>query len=103
LRLQPSIAAVESVECNAGFAGQLAEIGRFAEPVRDRFSTASLTNRFPARLTMTLRGRVRSSRTLRLRGVPSVVDGAGHCPQIEQSAIVNALLLEFLLDAGATN
>jgi 2-hydroxymuconate-semialdehyde hydrolase len=37
------------------------------------------------------------------RGRSAVVDGAGHCPQIEQSAIVNALLLEFLLDAGASN
>jgi 2-hydroxymuconate-semialdehyde hydrolase len=30
----------------------------------------------------------------------AVVDAAGHCPQIEQSSIVNALLLEFLADAG---
>jgi len=35
------------------------------------------------------------------RGRSAVVDGAGHCPQIEQSSIVNALLLEFLLDADA--
>jgi pimeloyl-ACP methyl ester carboxylesterase len=25
-----------------------------------------------------------------------VVEAAGHCPQIEQSAVVNELLLEFL-------
>lgn len=35
------------------------------------------------------------------RGRSAVVEAAGHCPQIEQSAFVNALLLEFLLDAGA--
>jgi 2-hydroxymuconate-semialdehyde hydrolase len=35
------------------------------------------------------------------RGRSAVVDGAGHCPQIEQSSIVNTLLLEFLLDADA--
>jgi 2-hydroxymuconate-semialdehyde hydrolase len=34
------------------------------------------------------------------RGRSAVIDAAGHCPQIEQSAFVNALLLEFLLDAG---
>jgi 2-hydroxymuconate-semialdehyde hydrolase len=30
------------------------------------------------------------------RGRSAVVEAAGHCPQIEQSAIVNALLMEFL-------
>ena len=35
------------------------------------------------------------------RGRSAVVEAAGHCPQIEQSAFVNALLLEFLLHAGA--
>jgi 2-hydroxymuconate-semialdehyde hydrolase len=30
------------------------------------------------------------------RGRSAVVGAAGHCPQIEQSAIVNALLMEFL-------
>jgi 2-hydroxymuconate-semialdehyde hydrolase len=35
------------------------------------------------------------------RGRSVVVDRAGHCPQIEQSSIVNTLLLEFLLDADA--
>jgi 2-hydroxymuconate-semialdehyde hydrolase len=35
------------------------------------------------------------------RGRSAVVEAAGHCPQIEQSSIVDALLLEFLLDAGA--
>ncbi|MGH3969235.1 MAG: alpha/beta fold hydrolase, partial [Mycobacterium sp.] len=29
-------------------------------------------------------------------GRSAVVDAAGHCPQIEQPAIVNALLLDFL-------
>lgn len=33
-------------------------------------------------------------------GRSTVVDSAGHCPQIEQSSVVNALLLEFLADAG---
>ena len=33
------------------------------------------------------------------RGRSAVVDGAGHCPHIEQSSIVNALLLDFLADA----
>jgi pimeloyl-ACP methyl ester carboxylesterase len=32
-------------------------------------------------------------------GGSAVVESAGHCPQIEQSSIVNALLLEFLADA----
>ena len=32
-------------------------------------------------------------------GRSAVIDGAGHCPQIEQSSIVNELLLEFLADA----
>ena len=35
------------------------------------------------------------------RGRSAVIDAAGHCPQIEQSSIVNALLLEFLSDADA--
>jgi 2-hydroxymuconate-semialdehyde hydrolase len=35
------------------------------------------------------------------RGRSAVVDQAGHCPQIEQSSLVNTLLLEFLLDADA--
>jgi pimeloyl-ACP methyl ester carboxylesterase len=35
------------------------------------------------------------------RGRSVVVDRAGHCPQIEQSSIVNTLLLDFLLDADA--
>jgi 2-hydroxymuconate-semialdehyde hydrolase len=30
------------------------------------------------------------------RGRSAVVEAAGHCPQIEQSSIVNELLLEFL-------
>jgi 2-hydroxymuconate-semialdehyde hydrolase len=34
------------------------------------------------------------------RGRSAVVEAAGHCPQIEQSSIVNALLLEFLVGAG---
>lgn len=33
-------------------------------------------------------------------GRSASVDGAGHCPQIEQPAIVNELLLEFLVGAG---
>jgi pimeloyl-ACP methyl ester carboxylesterase len=37
------------------------------------------------------------------RGRSAVVDGAGHCPQIEQSSIVNALLLDFLADADTTS
>jgi pimeloyl-ACP methyl ester carboxylesterase len=32
-------------------------------------------------------------------GRSAVVEGAGHCPQIEQSSIVNELLREFLADA----
>jgi 2-hydroxymuconate-semialdehyde hydrolase len=32
-------------------------------------------------------------------GRSAVVEAAGHCPQIEQSSAVNALLLEFLADA----
>jgi 2-hydroxymuconate-semialdehyde hydrolase len=36
------------------------------------------------------------------RGRSAVVEAAGHCPQIEQSSIVNALLLEFLVGAGPT-
>ncbi|MBO0881912.1 MAG: alpha/beta fold hydrolase, partial [Mycobacterium sp.] len=34
-------------------------------------------------------GQIRDSR-------PAVVDAAGHCPQIEQPAVVNKLLVEFL-------
>ena len=37
------------------------------------------------------------------RGRSAVIDGAGHCPQIEQSSIVNALLLDFLADADTTS
>jgi pimeloyl-ACP methyl ester carboxylesterase len=37
------------------------------------------------------------------RGRSAVVGEAGHCPQIEQSSIVNALLLDFLADAGTTS
>ncbi len=33
------------------------------------------------------------------RGRSAVIEAAGHCPQIEQSSDVNALLLEFLADA----
>lgn len=33
------------------------------------------------------------------RGRAAVIEAAGHCPQIEQSSDVNALLLEFLADA----
>jgi 2-hydroxymuconate-semialdehyde hydrolase len=36
------------------------------------------------------------------RGRSAVVEAAGHCPQIEQSSIVNALLLEFLVGPGPT-
>jgi 2-hydroxymuconate-semialdehyde hydrolase len=36
------------------------------------------------------------------RGRSAVVEAAGHCPQIEQSSIVNELLLEFLVGAGPT-
>jgi pimeloyl-ACP methyl ester carboxylesterase len=37
------------------------------------------------------------------RGRSAVVEAAGHCPQIEQSANVNELLLDFLagVDEGA--
>ncbi|MFZ0716459.1 alpha/beta fold hydrolase, partial [Mycobacterium sp.] len=31
-----------------------------------------------------------------LKGRSAVIDAAGHCPQIEQPAATNALLLEFL-------
>jgi pimeloyl-ACP methyl ester carboxylesterase len=37
------------------------------------------------------------------RGRSAVIGEAGHCPQIEQSSIVNALLLDFLADADTTS
>ena len=39
----------------------------------------------------------------RRRRVRSVVDDAGHCPQIEQSSAVNELLLDFPTRAGGTS
>jgi 2-hydroxymuconate-semialdehyde hydrolase len=36
-------------------------------------------------------------------GRSAVIDAAGHCPQIEQPADTNALLLEFLSDVDSTS
>jgi pimeloyl-ACP methyl ester carboxylesterase len=36
------------------------------------------------------------------RGRSAVIEAAGHCPQLEQPADTNALLLEFLCDVGAS-